>query len=511
MRTEDGYIIHKCLNGDSGAFGILVDKYKAGIYALAYSRLGNLHDAEDAAQEAFIKVYENLHKLKHWESFASWLYRIATNVCNQRMRTASRIPDHEPIGDNNKHIFDRHSIESYNDQRVFESLHEALDTLPEMHRQVVALRYLGGMSSFEIARFSGVSPSAVRKRLSKARKLLKAEMLTAMGTAFEKQKLSANFTLRITELVKRIRIHPLPKMTAIPWGISLAVGVLVAAMGIAANRSLPNLTIRYYTASATAGQGTISSIDTGYKEVELFTADLAGSNGKKEALRILGTYDLSTPDGYHTHAIAHDGRNMYTAASDSWISKIYKHRIDNLSSKKLWAVLDNEHFYLYSLAVKDGVLWAGEHGRELMLEFDMRTHLLRNIYNAGNKDGPSGIVWDGIQWWSIGDSGDIQRHKNDSTLSVAESWAFLGRIEVMLGLAWDGSNLWGIGTPFGGYGRSYLCKFDYNADSDQVTICDSYQVPSGTTGLTWDGKNFWLTHPDSDKIYKIAIEPSNAG
>jgi hypothetical protein len=79
VRTEDGYIIYKCLNGDSSAFGFLVDKYKAGVYAVAYERLHNFHDAEDIAQEVFLKAYRNLRNLRHWDSFASWLYRITLN------------------------------------------------------------------------------------------------------------------------------------------------------------------------------------------------------------------------------------------------------------------------------------------------------------------------------------------------------------------------------------------------------------------------------------------------
>ena len=86
MRTEDGYIIYKCLNGDTGAFGLLVDKYKAGVYALAYSKLRNFHDAEDVAQEVFIRAYENLHKLRRWERFASWLYRITSSLCMRFLR-----------------------------------------------------------------------------------------------------------------------------------------------------------------------------------------------------------------------------------------------------------------------------------------------------------------------------------------------------------------------------------------------------------------------------------------
>ena len=73
MRTEDGYIINKCLDGNSAAFGFLVDKYKGSIYAFAYSRLGNFHDAEDVAQEVFIKAYQNLRNLRRWDNFLAWL------------------------------------------------------------------------------------------------------------------------------------------------------------------------------------------------------------------------------------------------------------------------------------------------------------------------------------------------------------------------------------------------------------------------------------------------------
>jgi RNA polymerase sigma factor (sigma-70 family) len=80
VRTEDGYIIYRCLNGDSTAFGFLVDKFKEGVYAFAYERLHNFHDAEDVAQEVFLKAYRSLRTLRRWDSFASWLYRIILNL-----------------------------------------------------------------------------------------------------------------------------------------------------------------------------------------------------------------------------------------------------------------------------------------------------------------------------------------------------------------------------------------------------------------------------------------------
>lgn len=99
MQTADGYIIDKCLNGDSGAFGLLVDKYRAGVYALAYSKLRDFRDAEDVAQEVFIKAYIKLRTLKRFDRFHAWLYAITVNLCKDWVRAQSRRPDSEFIED----------------------------------------------------------------------------------------------------------------------------------------------------------------------------------------------------------------------------------------------------------------------------------------------------------------------------------------------------------------------------------------------------------------------------
>ena len=95
MRTEDGHLIQKCLNVDSTAFGYLVDEYRAGVYAHAYAKLRNFHDAEDIAQEVFIKAYEKLHTLKRWDNFSAWLYSITSNLCKMWVRSRANRPDRE--------------------------------------------------------------------------------------------------------------------------------------------------------------------------------------------------------------------------------------------------------------------------------------------------------------------------------------------------------------------------------------------------------------------------------
>jgi RNA polymerase sigma-70 factor (ECF subfamily) len=80
-QTEDERIIHECLEGNSKKFGLLVDKYKASTYSLAYSKLGNFRDADDITQEAFIQAFNNLRTLKPGEDFCPWLYAITKNLC----------------------------------------------------------------------------------------------------------------------------------------------------------------------------------------------------------------------------------------------------------------------------------------------------------------------------------------------------------------------------------------------------------------------------------------------
>ena len=139
MRTEDGYIIDKCLNGDAAAFGLLVDKYKASIFALAYTKLGNFHDAEDITQEVFIKAYQKLGALKRWDKVLAWLYSITSNLCKDFLRSQSSRPACEYVEDQEKKTVAALSMNAYRDRLMHDSLHETLACLPETHRQVLTL------------------------------------------------------------------------------------------------------------------------------------------------------------------------------------------------------------------------------------------------------------------------------------------------------------------------------------------------------------------------------------
>jgi len=230
MQTEDGSIIHECLNGRPQAFGVLVDKYKAGIYAFAYAELRDFQDAQDMTQEVFLQAYRDLRSLRRRESFAFWLYRIAYRRCVQWFRARSKRVDRDFVEDQDPRAIDNLSLDFYRDGQRDESVREALDSLSETYREVLMLHYFGGMTIKDIASALGVSPGAIGMRLSRARAQIKEEMIPMMGTAFEGQRLQAGFTFRIVEAVKRIKIHPMPRTAGLPWGISLATGITLIFM-----------------------------------------------------------------------------------------------------------------------------------------------------------------------------------------------------------------------------------------------------------------------------------------
>ena len=240
MRTEDGNIVHQCLNGEPGAFGMLVDKYKEGIYAFAYDKLRDFQDAQDVTQEVFLQAYRGLRTLRRWESLAFWLYRIAYARCTDLLRIRSKRADRDFIEDQDLQVIDAPSLDSYRRDQLDESLQGALDSLPDAYREVLVLHYFGGMTIKDMAKALGASPGAIGMRLSRARAQLREEMIAMMDTTFESQRLPTGFTFRIVEAVKRIKIDPMPRMGGLPWGLSLAAGVIVAVLSLNPHVSITN-------------------------------------------------------------------------------------------------------------------------------------------------------------------------------------------------------------------------------------------------------------------------------
>lgn len=313
MRTEDGYIIHKCLNGEPEAFGFLVDKYKASIYAFAYTKLRDFRDAEDVTQEVFIQAYQKLRTLRRWDSFLAWLYAITFNRCKNLMRSRYNRPDREFIEDQDPVDLVNPSMDSYRESLALESIREALDSLPETYSQVLTLHYFGGMTCKEIAAFLRTSPVAIKKRLSRARSQLKEEVLATMSTTYEQQRLGASFTFRIVEMVKRIKIHPVPRTPMLPWGLSLGTGIIFTVLSFYPGLLPPIEPIMSSMSSSPPAEARVSDIGQipvdilKTSEIPFLTSQQGDSSGENATLLVAsqaegGTWtkkaDMPTGKGY---------------------------------------------------------------------------------------------------------------------------------------------------------------------------------------------------------------------
>ena len=239
MYTEDGNIVHQCLSGNTEAFALLVEKYKARVFALVYAKVGGFEDAEDIAQDVFIEAYRRLSTLRRWDNFYPWLYSIASNQCKNFHRARGRRIDTVSFDEHtNNHQAD---MDAHTEKLRNEQIHEALASLPEIHRQVLVLRYMAGMRSKEIAQTLRVSPNTVNQRLMRARTQLKAvlneEMITMIPTAFAERKLQPGFTAQISELIKGTQIQTAPHKTALPLGLSAAGGVILLLLSLSIPQS----------------------------------------------------------------------------------------------------------------------------------------------------------------------------------------------------------------------------------------------------------------------------------
>ena len=239
MHTDDGHIVHECVSGNTEAFALLVDKYKTRIFALVYAKIGQFQDAEDITQDVFLNAFKKLSTLRRWDNFYTWLYSIAVNRCKEFYRAQQRRIDTEHLS--TRVSISQPDMDAHAEKLRIEQIHEALSSLPEIHRQVLMLRYMAGMKSKEIARALRVSPNTVNQRLMRARSKLKTvlseESVSILPTAFADTKLQPGFTPQILELIKDAQIQTAPHKSALPLGLSVAGGVIILILSFSVPRS----------------------------------------------------------------------------------------------------------------------------------------------------------------------------------------------------------------------------------------------------------------------------------
>lgn len=168
--------LEQARQGDKIAFGKLIQAYQTPVYNLAYRMLQNTREAEEAAQEAFIRAYTRLDSYDPRRKFSTWILSITSNYCIDqiRKRRAILLSIDEPLPPHPALTADQaarpEAQTMINEQQ--ELVQSLLGELPDDYKQAVILRYWNDMSYDEIAEVMNTTVSAIKSRLFRARRLL---------------------------------------------------------------------------------------------------------------------------------------------------------------------------------------------------------------------------------------------------------------------------------------------------------------------------------------------------
>ena len=172
--ASDGQLMLAAGQGDLDAFGEIVHRHQRSAWSIAYRFLGNSAEAEDIAQEAFLKILAAACRYKPTAAFSTYLYRIVTRLCIDYRRKKHPIfsdtlpemvdPSHDPAA-----ALVRKDRDA--------TIRRALDALPARQRMAVILKYYEGLGYADIAAAMNISRKAVERLLGRARKTLKTSLL----------------------------------------------------------------------------------------------------------------------------------------------------------------------------------------------------------------------------------------------------------------------------------------------------------------------------------------------
>ncbi len=187
---EETVWIQQALAGDQEAFACLVKAYQTAVYNLAYRMLGNAAEAEDAAQEAFLKAYTRLNTYDSERKFSSWLLAIASHHCIDRLRqrrfalSLDELPPWRWLSSSRR----PEEVVIRSEER--DEVRQLLAQLPPHYRAAVILHYWHDLSYQEIAEATETTESAVKSTLYRARRML------AQGTLAHQNKRAVSLAQR---------------------------------------------------------------------------------------------------------------------------------------------------------------------------------------------------------------------------------------------------------------------------------------------------------------------------
>jgi len=173
-QTDDQIIIARVLDGDTAAFEILVNRYKDMAFSIARRVCSNSEDAEEVAQDAFLKAYQALDKFKQESKFSTWFYRIVTNaaISSTRKKRIAMASLDEKLVDNFSEDEVKENLNQLDAEEQSRYVTEAMQQLHPQDCLLVNMFYTDELSIEEISEVTGLSQANVKVRLHRIRKKL---------------------------------------------------------------------------------------------------------------------------------------------------------------------------------------------------------------------------------------------------------------------------------------------------------------------------------------------------
>ena len=174
MTTNEQIIINKIISGDTNAFSVLVEQYKDLVFTLAFRMLKNREEAEEVAQDSFLKVYRSLQKFKGDSKFSTWIYKVTYNSCLDRIKKNKKYYNHVPIDEFTTHqikTIDNALDKLENEEREL-AIQNCINLLSSEESFLITLYYFEDQSLDEISKIVGLTPNNVKVKLFRIRKKL---------------------------------------------------------------------------------------------------------------------------------------------------------------------------------------------------------------------------------------------------------------------------------------------------------------------------------------------------
>jgi RNA polymerase sigma factor (sigma-70 family) len=174
--ADDRHYIDKVKNGEPASYAFLVNKYKDMVYSIGLKILRDADDAQDLAQESFIKAYQQIHSFQGNSKFSTWLYTITYRTAVSRLKE-NKVNTVELNGETHEVVDNLPGqFEQLHARQVKQQVQAAIQKLPEVDALLVTLYYINDLPIKEIEEITGLSKANVKIKLHRARKALEKDL-----------------------------------------------------------------------------------------------------------------------------------------------------------------------------------------------------------------------------------------------------------------------------------------------------------------------------------------------